>query len=120
MRKALKILSFLAIIGGIDLIVTLVVLFTGADPKPEILQMAMMVVCALLLLVLGAQGIGAANRPSKAAGVLPISIVALLASAANVVLAIMGGIAVVSVVVCAIIAVLYAYFASQVNKEALK
>lgn len=118
MRKALKILSLLAIVGGIDLVITAVVLATGQEP-PEILNIVVMAVVAVLMLLLGAAGIGAANVPVKAAKMLPVIIVGLLASAADVVLAITSGVAAVSICINALIVVGIAYTAHMVNREYL-
>lgn len=118
MRKALKILSLLAFVGGIDLIVTAIVLMTGENP-PEILNIVVIVLAAIFALLLGGMGIGAANVPVKAAKMLPIIIVGLLVSAADVVLAIMSGVAVVSICINALIVVGIAYTAHVVNKEYL-
>lgn len=118
MRKALKILSLLAIVGGIDLVITAVVLATGQEP-PEILNIVVMAVVAVLMLLLGAAGIGAANVPARAGKLLPMIVVGLLASAANVVVAILPAVGVVSVSINALIVVGIAYTAHMVNKEYL-
>lgn len=115
--KTLKILSLLAIIGGVDLVITLFVL-QGQDPAPELLQSIVMGLAALFSLLLGGQGIGVANRPSRAKNALPILLVALLVTAADVVLSIMsGGTAVVAVLMNALIVVLITNFLTSIYKE---
>lgn len=118
MRKALKILSLLAFVGGIDLIVTAIVLMTGENP-PEILNIAVIFLAALFALLLGGLGIGAANVPVKAAKMLPVIVIGLLVSAADVALGIMSGVAIVSICINALLVVGIAYTAHMVNKEYL-
>ena len=116
-RKTLKILSFLAIVGGVDLAITLFVL-QGQDYAPEILQSIVMGLAALFALLLGGQGISVANRPSRAKNALPILLVALLVSAADVVLSIMsGGTAAISVIINALIVVAITNFLTKIYKE---
>ena len=118
MRKALKILSFIAIVGGIDLVVTDVVM-QGSDPAPELLQTVVVGISALLTLVIGARGIGAANQPSRVKNTLPIALVALLVDAASVVLALASGLALVTAIIVALTTVGYAYAARTVWCESL-
>ena len=118
MRKALKILSFIAIVGGIDLVVTDVVM-QGSDPAPELLQTVVVGISALLTLVIGARGIGAANQPSRVKNTLPIALVALLVDAASVVLALASGLALVTAIIVALTTVGYAYAARTVWRESL-
>ena len=116
-RKTLKILSFLAIVGGVDLAITLFVL-QGQDYAPELLQSIVMGLAALFALLLGGQGISVANRPSRAKNALPILLVALLVSAADVVLSIMsGGTAAISVIINALIVVAITNFLTKIYKE---
>ena len=118
MRKALKILSFIAIVGGIDLVVTDVVM-QGSDPAPELLQTVVVGISALLTLVIGARGIGAANQPSRVKNTLPIALVALLVDAASVVLALASGLALVTAIIVALTTAGYAYAARAVWRESL-
>lgn len=120
MRKALKILSFLALIGGIDLVLTLGVVATAPEEQLEILPTVLMVLSALFSFILGVLGIGAANRPSKAKTLLPIALVGLLVNAADVALAIMGGAVVVAPIINALITVAFAFTARQVYQESLR
>lgn len=120
MRKALKVLSLLAVVGGIDLLITLIVLNTSGDQAPDLLHSIVMGFVVLFAFLLGAQGISAANVPARARGLLPVALVGLLVNAADVVLAILGGTAVVSVVINALIIVGISYCASAVAKEALR
>lgn len=118
MRKALKLLSFIAIVGGIDLIVTDVVMQSSV-PAPEVLQTIIVAISALLTLSLGAQGIKAANQPGRAKSVLPIALAALLVDAASVVLALSSGLALVTAIIVALTTVGYAYTARAVWHESL-
>lgn len=118
MRKALKILSFIAIVGGIDLVVTDVVM-QGSDSAPELLQTVVVGISALLTLVIGARGIGAANQPSRVKNTLPIALVALLVDAASVVLALASGLALVTAIIVALTTAGYAYAARAVWRESL-
>ena len=68
MRKALKVLSLLALVGGIDLVITLIVLNTSGDQTPDLLHSIVMGLVALFAFLLGAQGISAANVPVRARG----------------------------------------------------
>lgn len=120
MRKALKVLSLLAVIGGIDLLITLIVLNTSGDQAPDLLHSIVMGLVALFSFLLGAQGISAANVPVRARGLLPVALVGLLVNAADVVLAILNGTAVVSVVINALIIAGISYCASAVAKESLR
>lgn len=120
MRKALKVLSLLALVGGIDLVITLIVLNTSGDQAPDLLHSIVMGLVVLFALLLGAQGISAANVPVRARGLLPVALVGLLVNAADVVLAILNGTAVVSVVVNALIIAGISYCASAVAKESLR
>lgn len=120
MRKALKIFSLLLIVGGIDLIITAVVLMNTPGEAPEVLALAVMFLTALFALLLAVQGIGAANRPTRAAKVLPIALIGLLVNLSDVVLAIQGNTALVAAVVNAILVICYVYAARAVSKEALK
>ena len=59
-----------------------------------------------------------ANRPSRAKNALPILLVALLVSAADVVLSIMsGGTAAISVIINALIVVAITNFLTKIYKE---
>ncbi len=120
MRKALKVLSLLAVIGGIDLLITLIVLNTSGDQAPDLLHSIVMGFVVLFAFLLGAQGISAANVPVRARGLLPVALVGLLVNAADVVLAILNGTAVVSVVINALIIAGISYCASAVAKESLR
>lgn len=118
MRKLLKVLSFIAVIGGVDLVISDIVM-QGSAPAPELLQTVIVGISALLTLVLGARGIGAANHPSRARGMLPIALVALLVDAASVVLALSSGLALVTAIIVALTTVGYAYAARAVWRETL-
>lgn len=118
MRNLLKALSFIAVVGGADLVVTDVVM-QGSSPAPEMLQTVIVGISALLTLVLGARGIAAANHPSRARVVLPIALVALLVDAASVVLALSSGLALVTAIIVALTTVGYAYAARAVWREGL-
>ena len=120
MRKALKVLSLLALVGGIDLVITLIVLNTSGDQAPDLLHSIVMGLVVLFAFLLGAQGISAANVPGRARGLLPVALVGLLVNAADVVLAILNGTAVVSVVINALIIAGISYCASAVAKESLR
>lgn len=120
MRKALKALSLLALVGGIDLVITLIVLNTSGDQTPDLLHSIVMGFVVLFAFLLGAQGISAANFPVRARGLLPVALVGLLVNAADVVLAILNGTAVVSVVINALIIAGISYCASAVAKESLR
>lgn len=120
MRKALKVLSLLAVVGGIDLLITLIVLNTSGDQAPDLLHSIVMGFVVLFAFLLGAQAISAANVPVRARGLLPVALVGLLVNAADVVLAIMNGTAVVSVVINALIIAGISYCASAVAKESLR
>ena len=109
MRKALKVLSLLAVVGGIDLLITLIVLNTSGDQAPDLLHSIVMGFVVLFAFLLGAQGISAANVPVRARGLLPVALVGLLVNAADVVLAILNGTAVVWVVINALIIVGISY-----------
>lgn len=118
MRKVLKVLSLIAIVGGIDLVITDFAM-QGSLPAPELLQTVIVGISALLTLVLGGRGIGAANRPTRAKGLLPIALVALLVDAASVVLALQSGLALVTAIIVALTTVGYAYAARAVWRESL-
>lgn len=118
MCKLLKVLSFIAVIGGVDLVVTDIVM-QGSSPAPELLQTVIAGISALLTLVLGARGIAAANHPSRARGMLPIVLVALLVDAASVVLALSSGLALVTAIIVALTTVGYAYAVRSVWREGL-
>lgn len=120
MRKALKVLSLLALVGGVDLVITLIVLNTSGDQAPDLLHSIVMGLVALFAFLLGVQGISAANVPVRARGLLPVVLVGLLVNAADVVLAILNGTAVVSVVINALIIAGISYCASAVAKESLR
>lgn len=120
MRKALKVLSLLALVGGIDLVITLIVLNTSGDQAPDLLHSIVMGFVVLFAFLLGAQGISVANVPVRARGLLPVALVGLLVNAADVVLAILNGTAVVSVVINALIIAGISYCASAVAKESLR
>lgn len=120
MRKALKVLSLLALVGGIDLVITLIVLNTSGDQAPDLLHSIVMGFVVLFAFLLGAQGISVANVPVRAHGLLPVALVGLLVNAADVVLAILNGTAVVSVVINALIIAGISYCASAVAKESLR
>lgn len=120
MRKALKVLSLLALAGGIDLVITLIVLNTSGDQAPDLLHSIVMGLVVLFAFLLGVQGISAANVPVRARGLLPVALVGLLVNAADVVLAILNGTAVVSVVINALIIAGISYCASAVAKESLR
>ena len=120
MRKALKVLSLLALVGGIDLVITLIVLNTSGDQAPDLLHSIVMGLVVLFAFLLGTQGISAANVPVRARGLLPVALVGLLVNAADVVLAILNGTAVVSVVINALIIAGISYCASAVAKESLR
>ena len=66
MRKALKVLSLLAVVGGIDLLITLIVLNTSGDQAPDLLHSIVMGFVILFAFLLSAQGISAANVPVRA------------------------------------------------------
>lgn len=118
MQKALKALSFLADVGGLDLAVTAVVLAMSPDTQIDTLFLAVMGLVALLAVVLGALGIGAANNPVRAAKLLPYIVAACAANAADVALALQTGLATVSVVINAAVVVAYAAAAHLVNDQA--
>ena len=120
MRKALKVLSLLALVGGVDLVITLIVLNTSGDQAPDLLHSIVMGLVVLFAFLLGAQGISAANDPVRSRGLLPVALVGLLVNAADVVLAILNGTAVVSVVINALIIAGISYCASAVAKESLR
>lgn len=120
MRKALKVLSLLALVGGVDLVITLIVLNTSGDQAPDLLHSIVMGLVVLFAFLLGTQGISAANVPVRARGLLPVALVGLLVNAADVVLAILNGTAVVSVVINALIIAGISYCASAVAKESLR
>ena len=65
MRKALKVLSLLALVGGVDLVITLIVLNTSGDQAPDLLHSIVMGLVVLFAFLLGAQGISAANVPVR-------------------------------------------------------
>ena len=83
MRKALKVLSLLAVVGGIDLLITLIVLNTSGDQAPDLLHSIVMGFVILFAFLLGAQGISAANVPVRARALLPVALVGLLVNAAE-------------------------------------
>ncbi len=114
--KSLKISSFLAAIGAIDLIIVAFVLQTQ-DPAPELLQTIVLVVAGVVGLLLAGFGIGAANRPSRIKSVLPVLLVAMLLTAANLVLSLMSSLAVASSMINAIIIVGFCNFAIAIYKE---
>lgn len=118
-QKTLKIVSLLSLVGALDLIITLIVLAVGGD-APDPLMIAMMCVVAVCALVLGVMGALAANVPARAAKMLPVIILSLFANAADVVLAMKFGVAVVSICINALICVGVAYSAHVVNKEHLQ
>lgn len=120
MRKALKVLSLLALVGGIDLAITPIVFNTSGDQTPDLLHFIVMGFVVLFAFLLGVQGISAANVPVRARGLLPVALVGLLVNAADVVLAILNGTAVVSVVINALIIAGISYCASAVAKESLR
>lgn len=104
MQKALKALCWLALIAGVDLAITLVVLLTGGGALAP-LQLVLMVLTAFFSCFLFAVGIRAAVVPELAVRMLPIVVLALLVNAADVALAIQSGTAVVSICVNALVAV---------------
>ena len=100
--------------------ITLIVLNTSGDQAPDLLHSIVMGFVVLFAFLLGAQGISAANVPVRARGLLPVALVGLLVNAADVVLAILNGTAVVSVVINALIIAAISYCASAVAKESLR
>lgn len=118
-QKWLKIFSLLAIVGGIDLAITGVVLATSPDGVSNALTPIAWVLVVLCGLLLGVLGVRAANRPNLAIKMLPVIVIAAVANAADVVLALQTGLAVVSVVVNALIVLGIAVMAYRVNKQAL-
>lgn len=119
MQKALKILSFLAIVGGLDLAVTAVVLATSPDTQVDALPLVVMGLVALLAVVLGVLGIGAANNPVRSAKLLPCIVAAVVANAADVVLAFQTGLGMVAVIINAAIVIACAVVAHLVHKQTL-
>ncbi len=114
--KALKLSSFVLFLGAIDLAIVAFVL-QGQDPKPELLQTIVLVLAAVLELLLGGFGIGAANRPSRIKSVLPVLLVSMLLTAANLVLSIMSDLAVASSMINAVIEVTFCNYAIAIYKE---
>ena len=114
MRKALKVLSVLALIAGIDLAITLWVLHSTGEMQLDPLQVATMGLSAVLGLVAGALGIGAANAPSRIG--LPMWL-GVWANLCNVLLMVLSGGIIPSGLVSLAIAAALAYAAVQVERE---
>lgn len=89
-RKGLRLLSLLALAGSVGLAAAWAALIAGGT-APADLQAAAMAAEILLGALLGGFGIKAAAVPTQALRLLPLIILALLVSAANVVLAIESG-----------------------------
>lgn len=117
MKGALKALSVLAIIGGVDLAITTWVLVTSEGMGFEPLQMLTMALAIVFSIVLGALGIPAASKPKLLNKLYLPTLLAIWANLGNVLLLVLNGEGVVSVVINAVIIVAYAYAQSRVKKE---
>lgn len=117
MRKALKVLSFLALIAGIDLAITLWVLHSTGEMQLDPLQVATMGLSAVLGLVAGALGIGAANAPSRIGRLRLPMWLGVWANLCNVLLMVLSGGIIPSGLVSLVIAAAFAYAAAQVERE---
>ena len=115
-QKALRFLCALALLGAADLVVTLIVL-AATNELPELVQIAAMVVVALLGSIMGGFGLKVAAVPTWAIRLLPVIIVALLANLASMLIAIQPGGAVVAVCMNALVSVGIAAAAHVVNRE---
>ncbi|WP_085830956.1 hypothetical protein [Collinsella vaginalis] len=115
-QKALRFLCALALLGAADLVVTLIVL-AATNELPELVQIAAMVVVALLGSIMGGFGLKVAAVPTWAIRLLPVIIVALLANLASMLIAIQTGVAVVAVCMNALVSVGIAAAAHVVNRE---
>lgn len=115
-QKALRFLCALALLGAADLVVTLIVL-AATNELPELVQIAAMVVVALLGSIMGGFGLKVAAVPTWAIRLLPVIIVALLANLASMLIAIQTGVAVVAVCMNALVSVGIAAEAHVVNRE---
>lgn len=116
-QKGLRALCILSLIGAANLVATLILLVAGNE-APNAPQLAVMAVQALLGAILGGFGVRAAIVPAWALRLLPLIILALLVSAAAVVLAIKTGAALPAICASALVTVGIAAAAHMVNREA--
>ncbi|MBE6469807.1 MAG: hypothetical protein E7001_07690 [Coriobacteriaceae bacterium] len=116
-QKGLRMLSALSLVGAANLVATLIVLLAGGN-APETLQLAAMAVQILVGVILGGFGIKIAVVPSWAVRLLPLIILGLLLSAANVALAIRSGMGLFAVCAAALVTVGIAAAAHLVDREA--
>lgn len=117
MRKALKILSFLAVIGAIDLAITAYVIATGGEGALEPLQIVTMALSVIFGLIIGVMGVGAANRPSKVRQMWLVMWLAVWANVGNVLLLVLNGEVIPSVIINCAIVCAFTYVSYQVKKE---
>lgn len=117
MRKALKVLSVLTLIAGIDLAITLWVLHSTGEMQLDPLQVATMGLSAVLGLVAGALGIGAANAPSRIGRLRLPMWLGVWANLCNVLLMVLSGGIIPSGLVSLVIAAAFAYAAVRVERE---
>lgn len=116
-QKWLKILSLLAVVGGVDLAITAAVLLFQGGIADSLIVVAIMIVAAIVQVVLGVLGVGAANMPRKISSMTPAVLMSLLLTIVGAVLAVMANLGAVSAVINALIAVGVAVMYRKVNRE---
>lgn len=116
-QKWLKILSLLAVVGGADLAITAAVLLFQGGIADSLIVVAIMIVAAIVQVVLGVLGVGAANMPRKISSMTPAVLMSLLLTIVGAVLAVMANLGAVSAVINALIAVGVAVMYRKVNRE---
>lgn len=116
-QKWLKILSLLAVVGGVDLAITAAVLLFQGGIADSLIVVAIMIVAAIVQVVLGVLGVGAANTPRKISSMTPAVLMSLLLTIVGAVLAVMANLGAVSAVINALIAVGVVVMYRKVNRE---
>lgn len=116
-QKALKVLGFLAIVGAVDLSITVRVLFTSAEITFEPLHLLSIVLSVAFSLAMGIMGVIVSNKPAKVSKLFIITLLALWANFCDVFLFALNGDLVPSPIINFVIVIAFTYMAHQVKRE---
>lgn len=116
MQRALKVLSFLAIVGAVDLSITARVLYTSGHPF-EPLQLLCLALTVIFSLLLGIFGLRTGGDRLKVSKLFLIIVLAVWVNLGSVLLLILTGDVIVSVIVNALIVAAFAYVAHRVSHD---
>ena len=116
-QKAFQVLSFLAIVGGVDLSITARVLFTSGQMTFEPLHLLTIALSVIFSVLVGILGLRAAGDPLKVSKLFFVTMLALWANFCNVFLFFLNDHLIVSPVINLLIVIALVYMANQVKRE---